>query len=247
MEYLRLGSQGTTGLGALVIPDNFLGSSAPRLRVIRLQNTHFPTLPRLLSTSQNLVSLQLEHIPGEHIFTPQELAVGLSSTPQLKFLKIGIHGNVPGRVAPYSSIRIAPRIRVVLPSLLEFQYIGQVSYLDVLAYRIDTPVIEQMGATFVSGGGGCDTYGLCRLFAAGEELRSSRRRTTYIHFFEESVAFTHHFTRSSSSPGSFQVRFVDRGWFRDYVILMSQICLHFQCLGIMHKLTWVEIGRISFA
>ena len=240
LEYLRLGSQSTTRWGALIIPDNFLGNSAPRLRVIRLQNTHFPTLPRLLSTSQNLVSLKLEHIPGEHIFTAQELAVGLSSTPQLKFLKIGIHGHV--RVVPYSFIRIAPHIRVVLPSLLEFQYIGQVSYLDVLAYRIDTPVIEQMGATFVSGGGGCDTYGLCRLFAAGEELRSSRRRTTYIRFFEESVAFIHNFTRSTSSLGSFQVRFLDRGWFHDYVTLMEQICLNFRLLGIIHKLTRVEMG-----
>ena len=238
LEYLRLG-QSTTRWGALIIPDNFLGNSAPRLRVIRLQNTHFPTLPRLLSTSQNLVSLQLEHIPGGHIFTPQELAVGLSSTPQLKFLKIGIHGNVPGRVAPYSSIRIAPRIRVVLPSLLEFQYMGQGSYLDDLAYRIDTPVIEQIGATFVSDGWGCANYELCRLFAAGEELRSSRRRTTYIRFFEESVAFIHNFTRSTSSPGSFQVRFVGPGY---YVTFMRQICLNFQSLGIMHKLTWVEIG-----
>ena len=114
LEYLRLGSQGTTGLGALVIPDNFLGNSAPRLRVIRLQNTHFPTLPRLLSTSQNFVSLQLEHIPGDHILTARELAVGLSSAPQLKFLKIGIHGDV----IPHPFIQISPRIRVVLPSLL---------------------------------------------------------------------------------------------------------------------------------
>ena len=237
LEYLRLGSQDSTRWEPLVISDNFMGNSAPRLRVICLQNTHFPMLPRLLSTSQNLVSLQLEHIPGKHIFTTQELAVGLSSTPQLKFLKIGIHGDV----IPCPFIQIASHIRVILPSLLEFKYMGQGSYLNDLASRIDTPIIEQIGATFVSDGWGCDTYELCRLFARGEELRSSRRRTTHIRFFGESVTFIHHFTRSTSSPGSFQVRFVDRGWFHDHVILVSQICLNFQSLGIMHKLTWVEI------
>ena len=239
LEYLRLRSQGTVSWasrGELAIPDNFLGNSAPRLRVVRLQNTIFPTLPRLLSTSQNLASLQLEHIPGEGIFTAQELAVGLSSTPQLKVLEIGIHGDVRPRL-----IWIAPRDRVVLPSLLEFRYMGQLSYLDDFASRIDTPIIEKIGATLVNNCWVFKTYGLCRLFAASKELRSSCRRTTHIRFCEESVAFTHHFTRSTSSPGSFQVRFVDRGWSLDYVALVSQICLKFQSIGIMHKLTWVEI------
>ena len=239
LEYLRLGSQGTTSWGALVLPDNFLGNSAPRLRVVRLQNTVFPTLPRLLSTLHNLVSLKLEHIPAERVFTAQELAVGLSSTPQLKFLKIDIDGDV----IPCPFIQIDPHIRVVLPSLLELQYIGQRSYLNALASRIDTPIVERIKAAFVNGGWGCDSYELCRLFARGEELRSSRRCRTRIQFSEESVIFAHHFTCSTtSSPGSFQVRFMDRDWFYDYVILMSQICRGFEALGIMNKVTWVEIG-----
>ena len=238
LGYLRLESRGTTSGRALVIPDNFLGNSAPRLRVVRLQNTVCPTLPRLLSTSQNLVSLQLEHIPGERIFTAQELAVGLSSTPQLESLKIGIHGDVSS-----GFIWITPRILAVLPSLLEFQYVGQRSYLNDLAYMIDTPIVGKIGVTFVNSRWGCDISGVCRLFAAGEELRSSRLRTTRIEFLSESVIFAHHFTCSTiSSPGSFQVRFVDRGWSLDYVILVSQICRQFQSLGIMHKVIWVEIG-----
>ena len=247
LEYLRLGSQGTTSGRALVIPDNFLGNSAPRLRVVHLQNTVFPTLPRLLSALQNLVSLQLENIQGECIFTAQEFAFGLSSTPQLEFLKIGIHGDI--RPRPFTGIQIVPHIRAVLPSLLEFQYMGHSSYLNDLAYMIDTPIVEQIGATFVSDRWGCDFFGvwpLCSLFAAGEELRSSRRHTTRIQFLEESVIFAHHFICSTtSSPGSLRVRFVDCGLrkkFLDDVMLVSEIFLRFQSLGIMHKVTRVEIG-----
>jgi hypothetical protein len=81
LEYLRLESRETVpgGRQALVFPDNFLGSSTLRLRVVRLQDTVFPTLPRLLSASENLVSLQLKNIPASGIFTAQDLAVGLSS------------------------------------------------------------------------------------------------------------------------------------------------------------------------
>ena len=239
LEYLRLGSQGIISGWALVIPDNFLGNSAPRLRVVHLKNTVFPTLPRLLSTSQNLVSLKLENIPAERVFTAQELAVGLSSTPQLKSLKIDINGDV----IPCPLMQIGPHIRVVLPSLLELQYIGQYSYLHALASRIDTPIIEQIKAAFVNDGWGCNGHELYGLFARGEELRSSRRHRTRIQFSEESVIFAHHFTCSTtSSPGSFQVRFVGRGWFLDHVILVSQICRGFQFLGVMHQVTLVEIG-----
>ena len=101
--------------------------------------------------------------------------------------------------------------------------------------------VEQIGASFYCDIDGYDTYELCKLFARGEELRSSRRHTTQIRFFEGSVAFTHHFTRSTSSPGSFRVRFVDRAWLLEHVTLMNQICLGFQSQGIMHKVTRVEI------
>ena len=239
LEYLRLGSRGTVS-GAretLIFPDNFLGSFVPQLRVIRLQDTVFPSLPRLLSTSQNLVSLQLENIPAEGIFTAQELAVGLSTATQLESLKIDIHGTI----VPRPSRQDESDPRMFLLALFEFHYAGESSYLNDFASRIDTPIIEQLGATFYSDLDGYDTYELCALFARGEKLRSSRRRRTHIRFFKESVVFTHHFTRSTSSPGSFRVRLIDPGWRRDHVTFMSQICLGFQSRGIMHKVTRVEI------
>jgi hypothetical protein len=119
--------------------------------------------------------------------------------------------------------------------------VGESSYLNAFASRIDAPIIEEIGATFFSDLDGNDTYGLCRLFAHGEELRSSRRRKTYIRFFEEAAVFTHHFTRLPSSQGSFRVRLMDCRRLSGQVDLMTQICLGTQSWGIMHKLTRVEI------
>jgi hypothetical protein len=243
LEYLRLESRESVpgGMQALVFPDNFLGSSTLRLRVVRLQDTVFPTLPRLLSASENLVSLQLKNIPASGILTAQDLAVGLSSATQLESLKIDIYD----ALVPGSSTQNELEPRTVLPSLLEFQFAGDSSYLDAFASWIDAPIIEKIGATFFGIFHRYDTYELCGLFARGEELRSSHRRKTRIRFLEQSAVFTHHFTRLPSSPGSFRVQVVDRSWPCDHVALVTQICCGFQSLGIMHKVTQVEIDEHS--
>ena len=121
LECLRLGPEGPANGEALVLPDYFLDSSAPRLRVVRLQNTIFPSLPRLLSTSPNLVSLRLENIPARGIFTAQELAIGLSPATQLESLKINIHGAPYRRQIRPLSEQNGLEPRSVLPALFEFR------------------------------------------------------------------------------------------------------------------------------
>ncbi|KAN0134731.1 hypothetical protein V8E53_007516 [Lactarius tabidus] len=245
LEYLRLKSQGAVpGAGrVLVFPDNFLRSPTPRLRVVRLQDglAVFPMLPRLISASENLASLQLVNIQAQGIFTAQDLAVALSSATKLESLEINIYSSF----FPHPSTQKEHAPRFFLPALLEFQYVGESSFLDAFASRIDAPIIEHIGATFFSDYGGYYTYELCGLFARGEELRSSRRRKIHIQFFEESAAvFKNHFTRFPSSPGSFRVQLVNRGGLLyNYISLMDQICLGFQSQGIMHKVTRVEIKR----
>ncbi|KAH9172569.1 hypothetical protein EDB89DRAFT_1964951 [Lactarius sanguifluus] len=53
LEYLRMGSQEM--LGSVILPDEFLGGSTPRLRQIDLSGTAFPSLPRLLLSTKDLV------------------------------------------------------------------------------------------------------------------------------------------------------------------------------------------------
>ena len=53
-----------TSVGAEpVIPDSFLDGSAPRLQFLELRGIPFPGLPKLLSTTTNLVEIELTDIP----------------------------------------------------------------------------------------------------------------------------------------------------------------------------------------
>ena len=74
LEHLLLKSHYTKRLIAF---PNILGSSTPRLRLVRFGSTAFPTLPRFLSFCKNIVSLRLEYISGDEFSTPEDLAIGL--------------------------------------------------------------------------------------------------------------------------------------------------------------------------
>ena len=58
LSFLHLSS--TPGEITNVIPDAFLGGSAPRLKSVLLSGIRFPALPKLLSSARDLVDLDLE-------------------------------------------------------------------------------------------------------------------------------------------------------------------------------------------
>ena len=151
LERLRLKSHGT--IRTIVTPANFLGNSAPGLRLVHLNGFAFPAFSRLLSFSKNIVSLRLENVAGEGFSKPEDLALGLSTATQLKYLNIDFQSDI---VVPYPP-RPSIHTRFVLPALIEFQYAGNCVYLEDLASRIDAPIIAQIGATF-SSSVACDTY-----------------------------------------------------------------------------------------
>ncbi|KAH8999888.1 hypothetical protein EDB86DRAFT_3075577 [Lactarius hatsudake] len=239
-KYLQLRTLHIRTTESSVLPDEFLGASTPQLRVIHLDGTALPTLPRLLSSSKSLVSLRLENIPPEGYFTPEDLAIGLSTTTQLEFLEIGFHSYV---FTPLLQRRdgipyLHPRI--VLPSLVKFQFTGDSTYLEDFASRVDAPIVEQIGATFTHSYE-LDTSEICKFFGRGKETRSSRGRTTHIRFFEEALAFTHHFSRFPSSPGSFRLRLPGRSLLDEHVGFVDQICRGFKFNDALHKVTRLEI------
>ncbi|KAI9435935.1 hypothetical protein H4582DRAFT_490606 [Lactarius indigo] len=239
-KYLQLRTLDIRTTDRLVLPDNFLGDSTPQLRVIHLDGTALPTLPRLLSSSKNLVSIRLENIPSEVYITPEDLAIGLSTTTQLESLEISFHSCIftLRSLGPDGFTQLPPRI--VLPALIKFQFRGDSTYLEDFASRIDAPAVEQIGVTFTCSFE-LDTHELCKFFGRGEELRSSRRRTTQIRFFEDAIAFTHHFSRSPSSSGSFRLRLPERSWLNERVGFVNQICREFKSNGTLHKVTRLEI------
>ena len=139
LEYLWLRST-YQNVSEASLPDGFLGGSAPRLRCIRLSGVAFPTLPLLLSSTRDLLILQLDAVSRSGYFSPESLASSLSMMTQLKFLRIyflplasketGSAGRPLGR-------------RANLPALSEFNFSGDRTYLEDLISRIDSPILEQ--------------------------------------------------------------------------------------------------------
>lgn len=123
-----------------LLPDEFLGGSAPHLSVISLYGVAFPALPKLLLSTSNLTSLELCDIPISGYFSPEALVVGLSEMTQLKSLIINFdfwmsHFHVNNS---YSH----PRGHTVLPALTNFKFSGDNEYLEAIVSRIDTPLLE---------------------------------------------------------------------------------------------------------
>src|SRR5216684_3747626 len=56
-----------------IVPESFLGGSAPRLRHLGLEYIPFPGLPKLLLSATHLVTLHLRRIPNSGYITPEAI------------------------------------------------------------------------------------------------------------------------------------------------------------------------------
>ena len=131
---------------AAVIPDLFLGGSAPLLEVLVLTDIVFPTLPNLLLSAKNLVELALFNIPDPGYIYPEIMVTTLSSLTRLKSLNLGFRS--PRSRPSWESRRPPPMIRIVLPALTAFSFGGVSEYLEGLVAWIDAPLLEYVHITF---------------------------------------------------------------------------------------------------
>jgi hypothetical protein len=129
-----------------VIPNSFLGGSAPRLRVFHLYGIPFPGLPRLLLSATHLVELCHRCIPRSGFFSPEAMATLLSVLSSLEELSLEFEypqsrPNLEGRRPP-------PLKRSVIPSLTRFGFKGVMGYLEDLVTCIDAPQLRGLCITF---------------------------------------------------------------------------------------------------
>jgi hypothetical protein len=129
-----------------VIPDSFLGGSAPRLRSFTLDCILFPGLPNLILSTTHLVNLYLHQIPDSGYISPEEMATCLSLLTSLETLSFG---SLSSQSLPYrESRRPPPMARSILPELTQFWFKGDSEYLDDLVARIDAPRLDRLSITF---------------------------------------------------------------------------------------------------
>ena len=132
----------------LVITDTFLGGSAPLLQSIRLEGIRFPSLPKLLSSTSDLVELNLRYFPltGEGHIPLDAMTTCLSSLIKLRSHAITFLRQTP---FPYPTDQRPPSsARAVLPALTFLWLEGPHKYLEDLVDRVDAPLLTSGNLEF---------------------------------------------------------------------------------------------------
>ena len=125
-----------------VIPDSFLGGSAPRLDYLYLEGIPFPGLPKLLLSTTHLVDLRLINIPHSGYISPDRMVAALSTLTRLENLSLGFES--PRSFPDRASRRPPPKTRSILPILTRFSFKGVSEYLDELVACIDAPQLNHL-------------------------------------------------------------------------------------------------------
>jgi hypothetical protein len=131
-----------------ILPDSFLGGTAPRLRSLYMFDVPFPGLPKLLLSATHLVDLSLYNIPRSGYIPPETIATSLSALTCLESLSL--HFRYPRPRPALESRRPPPRplTRPILPSLTKIRFKGASDYLEEILARIDAIRLNLLHITF---------------------------------------------------------------------------------------------------
>ena len=129
-----------------VIPDSFLGGSAPRLRHLYLNETPFLGLPKLLLSATHLINLRLITIPYARFISPEVMAACFSVLTSLEYLQLEFE-TPQSRPDPKTQSQF-PLIRPLIPTLAIFWFKGMIGYLWEFVAQIDAPQLCLLSTTF---------------------------------------------------------------------------------------------------
>ena len=129
-----------------VIPDSFLGGSAPRLQLLDLDRVPFLGLPNLLLSATQLVRLNLHRIPHSGYISPEAMVALISMLSQLEDFTLQFRS--PQSRPDLGSRSRPPPKRSILPALHTFRFRGVTEYLEDLVTHIDAPQLNTFSITF---------------------------------------------------------------------------------------------------
>ena len=129
-----------------ILPDSFLGGSAPRLQHLELIRIPFPDLPNLLFSATHLVDLHLQKIPYSGYISPEAMVTAISTLNGLQSLCLEFES--PRSHPNWANQRPPPPTRSVLPALTRLSFKGVTEYLEDLVARIDAPGLKKLKVTF---------------------------------------------------------------------------------------------------
>src|SRR5712671_3040086 len=152
-----------------VLPDSFLGGSAPRLRKFSLTNVPFPSLPKLLLSVNGLINLVLSNIPDSGYISPDAMATALTMMTRLESLHLQFRS--PLYLPEPTNQYLPPSTRFILPALTELLFGGVSEYLEDLLARIDAPLLYDLYIIF-SEDSNFDVPQLGRLIGLAEDFKA---------------------------------------------------------------------------
>ena len=129
-----------------IVPDSFLGGSAPRLEFLYLVGIPFPGLPKLLLSATHLTHFYLGNIPHSGYISPDGMVTALSTLTSLE--RLGLQFQSPRSCPDPASRRPPPSTRFVVPVLTSFRFKGVSEYLEDLVACIDAPQLNNLDITF---------------------------------------------------------------------------------------------------
>ena len=129
-----------------VLPDSFLGGSAPCLKYLILDRIPFPGLPKLLLSATHLVTLRYLNIPHSGYISPEAIVAVLSTLTSLDHLTLEFES--PQSRPDWANRHLPPPTRSVLPVLTSFWFKGVCEYLEDVVTCINAPRLDQLVITF---------------------------------------------------------------------------------------------------
>ncbi len=181
---------------ASVLPAGFLGGSAPCLQTIHLRGIPFPTLPTVLLSANDLVTLKLHAIPSTGYISPEAMVASLAALPRLETLIIEFQSATPRP----DQIRPPPVTRTVLTALISFRFQGASEYLENLVAQIDSPQLDRILIVYLNQLVDFQVTQLSGSIDRSVGPEISLFRHAQVTFFSDWVAFTVY--RHANHPSS---------------------------------------------
>ena len=219
-----------------IVPDSFLGGSAPRLRSLHMARIPFPGFPRLISHATELVNLELYGIPQSGYISPDTKVACLYTLTSLKSLHLEFKSP-----RPRPRGRPPPQTRSVLPALAYFSFRGVSEYLEDLVARIDAPLLGELYITFFYQLK-LDIPQLVRFMNRTPNLKTHNK--AQLTFFNDSAQAqfgpTKQFSmRTKCKPSDWQLSFLEQVCNSSLSLIPSLECLYI-CEGIDSRSGWQE-------
>jgi hypothetical protein len=127
-----------------MLPETFLGGSAPCLQSFTLWGIAFPSFPKFILSATHIVYLSLFNIPDSGYISPDAMATGLTALPNLIFLGLGFRSPL------FLPLRVdsPPFTRTVLPALASLSFRGASKYFEDLLARTHIPLLKLLHMQF---------------------------------------------------------------------------------------------------